>query len=216
MCYVIYLRQSDNPKKKDFLSIPVQQHAVDKYFSSGVLDHSLILRDYIEKAPALAFSVEYLKANNLLPFNEIENAVILKTYTEIETGARKEKRPELAKAIEFCKANNAILVIAESYQLTSNVQFLTKLRDDKVNFFALDFPIANHLMINEAVSAAEHWFKVRSERSSAAMQTRKLRGLPVGNPQYFTNATRLLGNQTTNAMKKKSADAFALKMFPTI
>jgi Resolvase, N terminal domain len=71
-------------------------------------------------------------------------------------------------------------IIAKLDRLARNVAFVSALMEAGVEFEAVDFPQANRLRIHILAAVAEHEAKVISERTKAALQAAKRRGLKLG------------------------------------
>jgi DNA invertase Pin-like site-specific DNA recombinase len=108
---------------------------------------------------------------------------LLGEYTEIETGKtlRKSlKRPELTKAIAHARAANATLVVAKLDRLARNVAFISALIESKLPFICCDVPNVDNFTIHILAAVAEREGNLISERTSAALQALKLRGVKLG------------------------------------
>jgi len=104
---------------------------------------------------------------------------ISETFVEVESG-RKNDRPELTAALAACRDIGATLVIAKLDRLARNAAFLLSLQDSDINFVAVDLPDANELTIGMMAVLAQYEQRMISERTKAALQARKARGLPHG------------------------------------
>ena len=107
------------------------------------------------------------------------DAVIVKTYTEIESGRRKD-RPQLTAAIAHAKLIGATLVIAKLDRLSRNVACVAALMDSKVDFVACDNPHASPLTIHILAAIAEDEAKRISQRTRDALAALKARGVKLG------------------------------------
>src|SRR5256714_3172179 len=103
-------------------------------------------------------------------------------FTEIESGKHND-RPELATALATCKKQKAKLVIAKLDRLSRNLAFIAALMDSGVEFIAVDNPHANKLTVHILAAVAEHEREMISERTKAALQAAKARGVKLGNPR---------------------------------
>lgn len=110
---------------------------------------------------------------------------LIASFKEVETGKRAGKtRPELQKAIEMVKETGARLLIAKLDRLSRNTLFLLTLKESGVEFVACDFPEANKLTLTLLAAFAEHEAEMISQRTKAALQAAKARGVKLGNPRW--------------------------------
>jgi DNA invertase Pin-like site-specific DNA recombinase len=135
---------------------------------------------------------------------------ILDRFKEVETGKRSD-RPELRKALALAKRRKAILIVAKLDRLARNVAFVSALMESKVKFRAADFPEANEFMIHILAAVAEYEAKLISERTKAGLESRRKRGLPLGNPKNL-----VAGKSPAPAINKAKARADAERMRPII
>jgi DNA invertase Pin-like site-specific DNA recombinase len=146
---------------------------------------------------------------------------ILSEYTDIESG-KNNARPELLKAITYAKQHHALLVIAKLDRLSRNVYFISSLLESKVHFKACDLPEADHFTVHLFAALAEKERKMISERTRAALQSKKEQGFLLGTPLNLTPEARRKGVQVIrqNAAahennQKAAAIARLLKSQPT-
>jgi len=135
--------------------------------------------------------------------------VPLEEFTEIESGKRAD-RPELLKALALCKKHKARLVIAKLDRLSRNVAFIANLMDSKADFVACDMPEANKLTIHILAAVAEHEREMISQRTKAALQAAKARGVKLGSPSPEK------GSKIGVVQLTKNADRFASNVAPII
>jgi DNA invertase Pin-like site-specific DNA recombinase len=100
-------------------------------------------------------------------------------FTEIETGKRND-RPELDRALAVCRKRKARLVIAKLDRLSRNLAFIAALMDSGVEFLAVDNPHATRLTLHILAAVAEHEREMIAERTKAALQAAKARGVQLG------------------------------------
>ncbi|SHG01343.1 recombinase family protein [Flavobacterium defluvii] len=122
-----------------------------------------------------------------------QDGIILKDYTEIETGTNKRERIEIHNAIELAKNERAILVIAKLDRLARNVNFVSSLMDAGVEFVAVDMPSANNFTIHIFSALAEQEAKLISSRTKLALAELKKKGVKLGSPKNLTNDARAKG-----------------------
>ncbi|MCB1809299.1 MAG: recombinase family protein [Candidatus Competibacteraceae bacterium] len=112
---------------------------------------------------------------------EQQGGELLETFTEIESG-RKSDRPQIAAALAACRQRRVKLVIAKLDRLARNVHFISGLLESGVDFVAVDMPEANKLTIHILAAVAEHEREMISQRTKAALQAAKARGVRLGSP----------------------------------
>jgi DNA invertase Pin-like site-specific DNA recombinase len=100
-------------------------------------------------------------------------------FTEIETGKRND-RPQLKQALALCRKRKARLVIAKLDRLSRNLAFIATLMDSGVEFVAVDNPHANRLTLHILAAVAEHERHMIADRTKAALQAAKARGIRLG------------------------------------
>lgn len=102
-------------------------------------------------------------------------------FVEIESGRKTDKeRPQLEAALKECKKNKAVLLVAKLDRLARSVHFISGLMKSKVKFIALDMPQANELTLHIMAAFAEYEAKRISERTKAALEVAKRRGVVLG------------------------------------
>jgi DNA invertase Pin-like site-specific DNA recombinase len=106
---------------------------------------------------------------------------VVSEFTEIETGKRAD-RPQLTKAIDLCKSGGYTLLVAKLDRLARNLHFITTLQRSKVNFVAVDNPHATPFVIHILCAVAEQEAVAISQRTRAALEACKRRGVRLGNP----------------------------------
>ncbi len=100
-------------------------------------------------------------------------------FTEIETGKRND-RPQLKEALALCRKRKAKLVIAKLDRLSRNLAFIAALMDSGVEFVAVDNPHANRLTLHILAAVAEHERHMIADRTKAALQAARARGIRLG------------------------------------
>ena len=108
---------------------------------------------------------------------------VLGEYTEVETGKSLHKsklRPELTKAIAHARSANATFIIAKIDRLARNVAFISALIESGLPFKCCDMPEADNFTIHILAALAEREGNMISERTSAALQALKDRGVKLG------------------------------------
>ena len=137
------------------------------------------------------------------------------SFVEVESGKKVHNRPELAKALECAKFNKCKLLIPKLDRLARNVHFITGLMESNVRFQALDIPFADPTMIQMYAVFAEYEGRKISERTSAALQALKRRGVKLGGPNGFKPGTieRMREDRNKPLRLAEQADGEALQVF---
>ena len=107
-------------------------------------------------------------------------AAIVGEYTEVESGKRHENRPQLQAALSHARGVKAMLVVAKLDRLARNVAFTSELMESGIDFVCCDNPHANRLTIHILAAVAEDEASRISERTKAALQAAKVRGVKLG------------------------------------
>lgn len=109
----------------------------------------------------------------------LKDSTLLAEFVEVEKGKRTD-RPQLQAALALCKQQNAVLVIAKLDRLARNLNFLTNMIQSGVDFVACDMPEANKLVIHIMGAVAEYESDVCRERTKAALEAARARGVKFG------------------------------------
>jgi len=133
-----------------------------------------------------------------------QSAKLLGEFTEIESG-RKSNRPKLSEALAACQKYGATLVIAKLDRLARNVHFISGLLEANVRFVAVDMLNADRFMLHVYAAMAEEEARRISERTKAALQAAKHRGVKLG------TACRQLADRHV-----RDADQFCLQLGPLV
>ena len=140
------------------------------------------------------------------------NWQLVEELVEVESGKHDHNRPALHKALEACKVYGATLVIAKLDRLSRDAHFLLGLQKAGVKFIAADMPEANEMVVGIMALVAQAERRMISERTKAALQAAKARGVKLGNPTRLppkaTPETRAKGS-ATNAEQAQEEHAEA-------
>lgn len=146
----------------------------------------------------------------ILSFLNGGNWSLIGEFTEIETG-RMNDRPALADAIKLCKREKATLVVSTLDRLTRDLAFgAMLLNDTKVRFVCADFPEASREMLQMRMVFAEWEARKIGERTKAALQELKKKGVKLGSPNPEIGAAA--GAKAVIA----KADAYAERVGPVV
>jgi DNA invertase Pin-like site-specific DNA recombinase len=143
------------------------------------------------------------------------HGTLVKEYLEIESGKRSDNRPQLQAALAHAKATGAVLIVAKLDRLARNVAFISSLMEAGCDFVACDMPMANRLTVHILAAVAEHEREAISQRTRAALQAAKARGVKLGNPNG-ARALRGLGNAAAVDATRKAADRHRDQIMPII
>lgn len=125
---------------------------------------------------------------------------VIAEFREVESG-RKSERPILRQALAYAKAKRATLLIAKVDRLARNVAFIANLMEAGVEFRACDLPEASRFILHVMAAVAEQEARSISDRTRAALQAAKARGvvLGAGNPasRNLSGEARRRGAQRT-------------------
>src|SRR3984885_2703167 len=136
--------------------------------------------------------------------------------TEIESGKRND-RPALARALSLCRIHKATLIIAKLDRLARNVNFISNLMESGVEFTAVDFPQANRLTVHILAAVAEHEAQMISQRTKAALQAARARGVTLGTPNHTRIARSApKGNRASARVRGEEARRRAADVLPVI
>ena len=150
-----------------------------------------------------------LEAQRSAVQNYLSCKELVAEFTEIESG-RKANRPELLKALALAKKQKATLVIAKLDRLARNVYFISGLLESGVQFVAVDMPEADRTFLQMAAVFAEWECRKISERTKAALQAAKERGVKLGSPNP------LLGSKVGSQALVAKGNLFAQKVSPIL
>ena len=143
---------------------------------------------------------------------------LIATYTEVESGKRTD-RPELARAIAHAKRAGAALVFAKLDRLARNARFLLGMVEAGVDLVFCDFPsipagAAGKFMLTQMAAVAELEAGLISERTRAALNAAKARGVKLGGRRdgahsLTTEDKARGGKHAAEASRARAMDAYA-------
>jgi DNA invertase Pin-like site-specific DNA recombinase len=151
-------------------------------------------------------------------FCAAEGYTVTQTFTEIETAKGADaltRRPQLAAALRRAAAYRCPIVVAKLDRLSRDVAFISGLMAQGVPFIVTEIPNADPFMLHIYAAVAEQERTKISERTKAALQAAKARGVKLGNPRPrpLAAAVRLQGvaavRQQADARAQQLSDVLA-------
>lgn len=132
-------------------------------------------------------------------------------FTECESGKKTDKeRPQLHAALALCKKTKSVLVVAKLDRLSRNASFLLSLQNAGVEFVCCDAPNVDKFTVGILALVAQRERELISERTKAALQVAKNRGIRLGCPDPVRSVSLMhIG------VRKAKAD-FNARMLPII
>jgi DNA invertase Pin-like site-specific DNA recombinase len=131
-------------------------------------------------------------------------ATIAREFVEVESGKNND-RPKLAAAIAFARRSKATLLVAKLDRLARNVKFIATVLESGVEFAAADMPDANRMTLHILAAIAEGESKAISERTRAALQVAKARGVKLGTNKPLTPEQRANGVRRSAQSRRRAA-----------
>jgi DNA invertase Pin-like site-specific DNA recombinase len=120
----------------------------------------------------------------VLAYAASHGLTIADQFTEVETGRGSDaldRRPIFAEALRKAKKLKAAIVVAKLDRLSRDVAFIATLMAKKVEFVTADDPTKSPFMLHIKAAVAEEERRLISERTKAALQAAKERGVVLGN-----------------------------------
>jgi DNA invertase Pin-like site-specific DNA recombinase len=150
-------------------------------------------------------------------FCQAEGYTLVATFRETETGKGAdalERRPELAKALALAAGYRCPIIVARLDRLSRDVHFISGLMTQRVPFIVTTLgsdvdPFLLHLY----AAFAEKERNLISERTRAALQAARARGVKLGNPRGAAAFGARRG-ENAHAGLKKAAEARARALAP--
>ena len=130
---------------------------------------------------------------------------VLGTFQDVESGKNAD-RPELQKALKLAEENKATLLVAKLDRLSRSVAFIATLMENKkVRFRVATMPDADEFQLHIYSALAQQERKFISERTKAALQAAKERGVKLGGNRPQAEAR----HKAVRAMADKNALRFS-------
>jgi DNA invertase Pin-like site-specific DNA recombinase len=156
-------------------------------------------------------------------FCAAEGLRIRETFEEVETGKGADalaRRPVLKAAIEHARLCGAAVVIAKLDRLSRDVAFISGLMAQRVPFIvtALGSDV-DPFMLHIYAAVAQKEREMISERTKAALQAARARGVRLGNPKgrdTFGDEARERAHARSIEVRRDQAVARAKALAPTL
>lgn len=123
----------------------------------------------------------------------------------VEVQSTRKHRSGLFEALERCKQERATLIVAKLDRLGRDVEQIAGIVKSKVEIIVTDNPHANRFTIHILAAVAEEQRQRISDTTKEALKAAKRRGAILG-----------LNARALAKANQKAADAFALRLLPTI
>lgn len=104
---------------------------------------------------------------------------ILAEYQEAESG-RNNERPRLAECLSHARRARAQVLVAKLDRLSRDASFLLRLKAGQVPIIFCDMPVQNEFLVSIMACVAQNEATLISQRTSAALQALKARGVALG------------------------------------
>jgi DNA invertase Pin-like site-specific DNA recombinase len=133
-------------------------------------------------------------------------------FTDIKSG-RSDDRPQFQKALWLCRVYDAKLLVAHLDRMSRSVALIASLLESRVDFVAVNMPLANRFTIHILAAVAEYELSLMSERLKAAYAVARARGKKLGNLANL-RARQMEGKAA--AKNREYARARALQFAPLL
>ncbi|MEX0406771.1 recombinase family protein [Aquibium sp. LZ166] len=148
-------------------------------------------------------------------FAAAQDYEILDAFTEVETGKGSDaldRRPVLAAALAAARQTRCPVIVAKLDRLSRDVAFIAGLMTKRVPFIVTELGVdADPFMLHLYAALAEKERRLISERTRAALASRKASGAKLGNR---TNAAQAAARGRVAAAQ--SAEDFARSTMPFV
>ena len=139
----------------------------------------------------------------------------LAEFTEVETGKGADaldRRPQLAAALATARQAKCPVLVAKLDRLSRDVAFIAGLMAQRVPFIVAELGAdADPFMLHLYAALAEKERRQISERTRAALASRKLQGTKLGNPISASQAAA-----AGRGVQTRAAQQFAETVLPII
>jgi DNA invertase Pin-like site-specific DNA recombinase len=115
------------------------------------------------------------------------------------------RRPHFEAAVRSAKRLDAILVIPRFRPIHRSAAFVDRLRDEGIEFLALDMPEANRATITSLAAVSAQHRRAVSERIRASLLIAKSRGKRLGNPEIAVAQLKAVQSASDRAQETRQA-----------
>lgn len=148
-------------------------------------------------------------------FAEGESIGLSAEFVEVETGKGTDaldRRPQLAAALAAARRARCPVIVAKLDRLSRDVAFIAGLMAQRVPFIVAELGVdADPFMLHLYAALAEKERRLISERTRAALASRKRTGAKLGNPRNAAHAAT-----KGREISIQEADRFAQSVLPII
>jgi len=146
--------------------------------------------------------------NDIKTFCENEGIELIKEFSEVETGKGADAldiRPELKAALDYAKKEGCHIIVNKLDRLGRDVSFISGLMTKKVPFIVAQLGRdADSFMLHLYAALSQKERELISQRTKAALQVLKAKGMVLGNQTNLDEARAL-----SNATNRHKANQFA-------
>ncbi len=147
-------------------------------------------------------------------FVAINGGEIVAEYTEVESGKNSD-RPELIQAMKHASLVGGRLLVGKLDRLSRDLNFITSLQKNRVDFVVSDLPGCDSFTINIYGALAQREREMISSRTKAGLAAAKARGVKLGTNNLKMELVKEAGAKGVESIKQ-NADDFAIKVNPII
>lgn len=153
-------------------------------------------------------------------FAEAEGLTIAGEFLEVETGKGADaldRRPQLRAALAEARQRNCMVAVAKLDRLSRDVAFISGLMAQRVPFVVAELGAdADSFMLHLYAALAEKERQLISQRTKAALQAAKARGVVLGGDRGGLAKGRATGNARSAAVRAEQANSFAADVAPAV
>jgi DNA invertase Pin-like site-specific DNA recombinase len=139
---------------------------------------------------------------------------IVREFTEVESGKNSD-RPELIQAMKHASLIGGRLLVGKLDRLSRDLNFITSLQKNRVDFVVSDLPGCDSFTINIYGALAQREREMISSRTKAGLAAAKARGIKLGTNNLNMELVKEAGAKGVESIKQ-NADDFAIKVTPII